>query len=175
VVPSNVIDSAGDSIIPSGFVTHAGTAFDARWSLRIDSRAIHINLEPGLPAFTRPLDDPTVHQVHLLAAATSAPSSVKRPLELARLRIRYREGPTLEFPIRLGIEVEDIWSQDTPAPSQPQVAWRGLDTSAEMSGRWVQLYHATFVNPTPDRPVEAIEIVSSMNLPSLVVSGITIE
>lgn len=133
-------------------------------------------LEPAIPLLTQQLDGAAVHQIHLLANVNFAPNSIRRPVEVARLRLRYKDGPPVEFPIRLGIEVEDVWSQDTDKiEPRPRVAWRGMDSGAELNRRWVQLYHATFVNPHPDRPVESLEIQSSMALPSLVVSGITLD
>ena len=173
---SYLIDSADDSRHRSGFLTHAGTSFDARWILLLDSQGFRLTRETAPQVVTLPLDQPRVHSIHLLANAANAPTSVKRPVQIARLRIRYREGPPLEFPIRLGIEVEDMWSpDDAGSPTQTRVAWRGLDSSSEFSGRWLQLYHATFMNPTPERAVESIEIESSMAFSSLMVSGITVE
>jgi len=161
---------------PHGFLIHDGTPFDARWAVRLDSRVAHLNFEPAISLLTNRLEGAAVHQIHLLANVNFAPTSVRRPVELARLRLRYKDGPPVEFPIRLGIEVEDVWSQDDDKIQlQPRVAWRGMDANAEMSRRWVQLYHATFVNPHPDQPVEALEIQSSMALPSLIVSGITLD
>lgn len=176
VSPSRVVDSAEDTRVPSGFITDAGTAFDARWALQLDSRVAHLNREVAPASFTNRLDHPALHRIHLLGNVNFAPTSVKRPLEIALLRLRYQNGTSMEFPIRLGIEVEDVWSQDDEgAEGKPRVAWRGMDPFAEVSGRRIQLYHATFVNPHPEQPVESLEIHSTMALPSLLISGITVE
>lgn len=176
ILPSRVLDSAWSHVDPHGFVIHDGTPFDARWAVRLESRGTRMMLEPSIPLIKHQLDGTAVRQVHVLANANFAPTSVRRPVELARLRLRYKDGPPVEFPIRLGIEVEDVWSHDgNRIPTQPRVAWRGMDSSAELNRRWVQLYHATFVNPHPDQPVESLEIQSSMALPSLMVSGITLD
>ncbi len=176
ILPSRVLDSAGSRVDPHGFVIHDGTPFDARWAVHLESRGSRLTFEPAIPLIKHQLDGTAVRQVHVLANVNLAPTSVRRPVELARLRLRYKDGPPVEFPIRLGIEVEDVWSQDTDTiEPRPRVAWRGMDSSAELNRRWVQLYHATFVNPHPDRPVETLEIQSSMALPSLLVSGITLE
>ena len=157
-------------------MVHDGTAFDARWTAQLDSWVNHINHEASLGSLTNRLGDVPIRRIHLLANVNFAPRSVPRPLEVARLLLRYQDGSTSEFPIRLGVEVEDLWSQGAkPTTGQAPVAWRGMDPSAEMSGKWVQLYHATLVNPHPDRPVTALEIRPAMVLPSLLVSGITVE
>lgn len=176
VESSGILGAVDPRALKTGFVQLGEAAFDARWTVHLDSRNARLSRQRALPVLRCPLGIPVLRRIHLLAAANAAPSSVSRPLEIARVRLHYRDGSVLELPIRLGVEVEDLWSQDdTGAPGKPTVAWRGMDPSSEQSGRWVQSYHCSFVNPHPDRPVDILEIESSMALPSLLISGITLE
>jgi hypothetical protein len=154
--------------LPVGLLRSAGVDFEVRGFIQLTGNR-HMLERPDLPLAVRDIPvNAVVHHVHLLGAAIDAPNSVIRPLEIAQLRIRYRDGGTIDFPIRLGEEIEDQWSGPrTPnVARKARVAWRGFNSSSENASSWIQLHHSTFANPHPERVVESVDLISTQQLPA---------
>ncbi|MBN9690249.1 MAG: protein kinase [Verrucomicrobia bacterium] len=154
--------------LPVGLLRSAGVDFEIRGFIQLTGNR-HMLERPDLPVAVRNIPvNAIVHHLHLLGAAIHAPNSVIRPLEIATLHIRYQDGGSVDFPIRLGEEIEDQWSGPrTPNVARnARVAWRGFNSSSENASSWIQLHHSTFTNPHPERAVESVDLISAQQLPA---------
>ena len=55
------------------------------------------------------------------------------------------------------------------------MAWRGLSGGSEISGSYLQLYHATLTNPEPARVVQSLDLISAGETPGPFLVGLTVE
>jgi|GEM_PF-868984 len=163
--------------LPTGLLNSAGITFEIRGFIQLSGER-HGRERPGLPlAVTGIKVGWRAQRIHLLGAAVHAPVSVVRPMEIGRLRLRYADGTTHEFPIRLGEEIEDQWTRPRTVATarRARVAWRGLNGSSENSTGWIQLHHPTFENPRPGDIIESLDLISANQLPAPFFVAITVE
>ncbi len=163
--------------LPQGLVRFDDIAFDLRGMIRFKGGRVGLDRPPYPTAITNGFHSRTVHRVHLLSAAHHVPMSVKSGLEIGSLHLGFEDGTELAFPIRLGEELDDVWSPigSPKSPKRATVAWKGLDAASEIHDAWLQLYHAVFTNAHPSRPVRSVVIRSNQAITSPIVVGVTLE
>jgi beta-galactosidase len=79
-----------------------------------------------------------------------------KQVEIAKYVIRYAEGPSVEIPVRAGVEV-DHWIQREPRPiAGAQVAWTAPFDESEESA---VLYSLQWNNPRPETPIASVDLL----------------
>ncbi len=163
--------------LPLGLLSSQGITFEIRGVILLAGKNLR-RRRPDLPVAVPNIPvGQTVGSFHLLGAVAYAPTSIPRPMEVAQVRIRYRDGSLHEAPLRLGEELEDHWSRPrAPVTAQRSaVAWRGVGMSSESSSSWAQLLHIALKNPFPEREVASLDLVSSLQLPAPFFVALTVE
>ena len=132
---------------------------------------------PYPSAITNNIQPRPVQRVHLLSAAHHVPLLLERGLEIGSLHLGFANGTELVFPLRMGEELEDVWSPmgSPKSPHRATVVWKGLDAASEVHNAWLQLYHAVFTNEHPSRLVTSVVIRSNRAITSPIVLGVTLE
>ncbi|MCW5559363.1 MAG: hypothetical protein KIT22_16225, partial [Verrucomicrobiae bacterium] len=170
-----------DSLVhlPSGLQTFNEVLFDVRGVVQLAGERFEtqiIKFPKGIPGIR--VDLP-LHRLHLLGAATDAFSKLDRGMVLATVRMHYASGEAVEFPLRLGYELDDWWRR----PHQPadlqnaRVAWYGMNVTTELQTPAVRtvLYHTVLTNPWPGRVVDHVDVTASGQSPGPFFVGMTVE
>jgi hypothetical protein len=163
--------------IPPGIFSTNGLKFDIRGVIQLNGGRMQ-GLRADLPsAITNIPVNQLVRRIHLLGTAYNAPASVSRPREIAQIRLHYAGERTADLPIDLGENIEDWWSRPRApvTPKRADVVWRGVSSSSETALAWQQICHLKLDNPRPDAVVMALDIISTMEIPSVFVMAITLE
>jgi len=72
--------------------------------------------------------------------------------------IHYANGDTLSVPLRYNEALIDWWAGATAKPTNADIAWHGAHAKSEIS-----LFKYTWVNPSPEKAIAAMDFVSSMS------------
>jgi beta-galactosidase len=87
---------------------------------------------------------------------------------IARYEVVYADGTRVAIPVRQGREISDWWN---PLPlAGAQVAWSGRNEKHAPIG----IYLMPWDNPSPEKPIAAIDVVGSLAETQLVLLGITL-
>jgi hypothetical protein len=113
----------------------------------------------------------TVHLLHGLNG-TAEPGTV-----VGRVRFRYRDGRTEEFPVRYGEHLQNCCFTTFSPVRDPgsAMAWTGSNAELRAAGQGLRLYRTTFANPRPTQTVTAVEYSAPESGPRLLLAAITIE
>lgn len=162
--------------LPLGLQDFAGTRFDIRGIILLNSREI-MPLAPTFPqAVTGIQIQQDCRKIHFLQASTYAYQSLPPQLLVARLVMHYADGATESVGLRLNEETADWWrGPNASPPARARVAWVGLNSASELTERNILLYKYTWENPRPGKTVASIDLVSALDTPALFVVGITTE
>jgi hypothetical protein len=123
---------------------------------------------PGYPAEVKGIGvNAPARALHFLHACAWARAGV----EAAIYVVHYADGSEQRIPVRVGREVADWYVDPRPLPAA-QVAWTGhIDDKPGPIG----VYAMRWVNPYPEKPVAAIDLLSAGNEPVSVVFAISVE
>ena len=163
--------------LPQGLVRFDDILFDLRGLVRLRGGRVGLD-RPAYPtAITQHFPPRPIHRAHLLSAAHHVPIPLKTGLEIGSPHLGFEDGTESVFPIRIGEELDDIWSPigSSNPPQRATVAWRGLDATSEAHDAWLQLYHVVFTNAHPSRPVSSVVIHSKQAITSPIVVGVTLD
>jgi serine/threonine protein kinase/WD40 repeat protein len=163
--------------LPQGLVRFDDIPFDLRGMVRLRGGRVGLDRPPYPSAITNNIQPRPVQRVHLLSAAHHVPLPLEPGLEIGSLHLGFANGTELVFPLRMGEELEDVWSPmgSPKSPHRATVVWKGLDAASEVHNAWLQLYHAVFTNAHPSRPVTSVVIRSTQAITSPIVVGVTLE
>jgi hypothetical protein len=155
------------SSLPMGCHVIEGTPFDLRGILRLEAAGYYGQQRRGgrwipasLPA-SEARDIPVRRACKRLVFLQGVSDLDEAPgREVARWRVHYKDGTSVEFPLRHGFEVSG-WKSRRAAPA---VAG---DLTPAWSAPWpaphgdtvVRLYKLAWNNPRPDEPVQSLDFV----------------
>jgi beta-lactamase regulating signal transducer with metallopeptidase domain/protocatechuate 3,4-dioxygenase beta subunit len=131
-----------------------------------------------LPESVR-IDLPTNNwgSVHLITGTSYDATPGTR---IAELVWSYTDRSSRRVPIEYAVHTRDWWRAAYEEPAHvsntnSRVVWRGEHPEAATWGKTLRLYKTTLANPLPTKRVRAVEFVSAMNNPGLVVLGATLD
>jgi beta-galactosidase len=87
---------------------------------------------------------------------------------VARYEVVYADGTRALVPVRSGVEINDWWDPK-PLPGA-SVAWTGRNDKTAPVG----VYSMPWDNPSPERPIAAIDVIGGLAETQLVLLGITL-
>ena len=109
-------------------------------------------------------------QMYLLCGTVhNAPADT----EIARIDVRYAEGPTEQFAIVYGRDVRNWWFD--PQQPDPRMVWDGAIIGPESAGKRVRLYEMRWDNPRPDARIESLDFVSTLSPAAPFLIAITLQ
>jgi hypothetical protein len=147
--------------LPLGEQNLAGTKFDVRGLIQLDSRESGEDAQFP-PAVSRIRFGFRCQRLHFLHGAILGYDSSGTMIGLYVLH--YADGRTREWPIVLGRDVMDWWkAPDAQALTNGLVvAWEGANGKSRPQGKTVRLYRTTVLNPRPEMEILSLDFVSMM-------------
>lgn len=155
------------SSLPVGCHVIEGTSFDLRGIIRLEAAGYFGQQRRGghwvpasLPA-SQSQDIPVRRACKRLVFLHGVSDLDEAPgQEVARWRVHYQDGSTVEFPLRHGLDVSG-WKRRTTAPAvagERTPAWTA-PWPAPDGDTMVRLYKLAWNNPRPDAPVQSLDFV----------------
>jgi hypothetical protein len=174
--PGNDLADLADSLTPeSPLAVLAGVPFLVEGVILVGPGQFEGRLTQGPVTLVRrvtgiPVGRKAARLYFLHATNFSLPT---RGTKVGAYLVDYTDGTSVEIPIRYGIDVADWWTYPDARASDGPVVWRGTSEGATRWGRLtdfqravgrplgLQLFMKTWVNPSPDREIESISLVST--------------
>jgi len=144
--------------LPRGEQTFAGVKF------RIDEGTIQLRGGRIWQNYPERVQIPIAKRLSNLYLLHATQVNLPSPIPVGAITFRYRDGTSVTQPIEYKRHVADGWLRWEPQPlPQAACAWVGDNPAAGSMGYRLSLYATRFVNPHPDREVEAIVYESASN------------
>jgi hypothetical protein len=151
--------------LPPGFQMLAGTRFDLRGLVRLESADSEDLGTPGsfrLPGARNISVGQRCRALHFLQAAENGQRG-RDGDEVARWVIHYADGSVREWPMVYGEHLRNSWHmpKDYQEPaSQAVIAWEGHPSvPIKMGAESVRLFKATWTNPLPDVEITSLDFI----------------
>jgi hypothetical protein len=94
---------------------------------------------------------------------------------IATLTVRYEDGTSTAIPLRLGIEVSSDLMAEPFEPEGARLAWVGISRQGAVARPVKRLCRYTWRNPTPEKAVAALDLVSAKASAGYCLFGVTVE
>jgi hypothetical protein len=165
------VDENNLAEIPTGVGRFDSVDFDVRGILQ----APPAGPEAPLGALTNIIVQHTCRRLHFLHAAINA-GDLANGTQVGRYIVHFEQGPDLEIPLRVGIELADWWH--TPGASAPLApeAWKGTNgKTLKNEGCHIRLFHLAWDNPRLGSAVRTIDLATTHGKARPFLVGLTLE
>lgn len=146
------------SELPAGIQILAGTPFDLRGLVQLDSGdPVHQRFPP---AATNIAVGRFCGRLHFLHGAIHG--GLPEGTTIGTYVIRHADGLAVELPLRIGQQLRDWWAapNEPPLANDTVVAWTGRNGKSRSRGTGVRLFKTTWTNPRPGTVVARVDFQS---------------
>jgi len=147
--------------VPQGPQILGGISFDVYGLVQLQGAKLLLQ-NPHFP--TNQVDIPINRLCQRLHILHGCAWSATDGTPIALLVIKYTDDSTQDLQIRYGQHVRDFYQRKPSNPPGPgsELAWVGTNGDTKGDER-VRLYRSTFLNPSPEKAVRALDYVSLMS------------